>query len=122
MWYGPISIPPYPGFLNLVSWPTVFCFFLTPGTKRGHLKRRVITAEFLPILHRHLQPNGALHIATDQEQFAQEMLLLLTESGLFSNQAAPDKFAKTNISGITTDIEEYNLKLGKPIYRLHFRK
>lgn len=47
----------------------VHLYFPDPWPKRRHYPRRVITADFLRLLHSRLVPGGLLEIATDHEEY-----------------------------------------------------
>ncbi len=46
-----------------------YLFFPDPWPKRKHHRRRIVQPEFLTLIHRALQPGGAIHIATDHESY-----------------------------------------------------
>jgi len=97
----------------------VFLMFPDPWYKKKHLKRRVITQEFLEQLYITISDHGELHIATDKESFALEIQEVLLNSQ-FKNKYSG--FAEENIPLIISEIESYHLKLSNPIYRLVFQK
>ncbi len=49
-------------------------YFPDPWPKRRHHKRRLVNPEFVTLLASRLAPGGTLHLATDWEPYAQEML------------------------------------------------
>jgi tRNA (guanine-N7-)-methyltransferase len=100
----------------------VFIMFPDPWYKKKHFKRRVVNPEFLNQLGEYMAPGSELHIATDQEQFGKEMLADCERCRFFVNKFGKNTFANENIPGIITDIEEYNLDLGKPIARMVFER
>jgi len=97
----------------------VFIMFPDPWYKKKHLNRRVVTPLFLDDLYEHMVIGGELHVATDKESFAYEMLDVLQMSK-FKNKAL--EFVDHNIEGIITEIEEFNVAKGKRIYRMIFNK
>jgi tRNA (guanine-N7-)-methyltransferase len=58
-------------------------YFPDPWPKLRHQKRRLIQPDFVKLLVSKLQPNGYLHLATDWENYAEQMLAVLqAETGL----------------------------------------
>jgi len=107
----------------------VYVLFPDPWYKKGHIKRRVVLPEFIDLLSRNMKENGELHIATDKEFLAHEMLAVFEGDeeypgfkDVYINKAGAEKFAEHNIKGITTPIERYNLNKGNKIYRMVFNR
>lgn len=70
----------------------VLVWFPDPWPKKRHHKRRLVRPRFASLVHRVLQPDGMLHLATDWEPYADHMLEVLDSHLGFSNCAAPDRF------------------------------
>lgn len=68
-------------------------FFPDPWPKRRHHKRRLVQAEFVELIYQKLQTQGIFHLATDWENYAQQMLQVLTAHSGFSNSAGAGNFA-----------------------------
>lgn len=100
----------------------VYVFFPDPWFKKRHHKRRVVTEPFLRALHPRLAPGGELHLATDQEALAHEMLALVEAHGGFRNAAGPGCFAPGNTTGLVTETEAYYLKVGRPVWYACFAR
>jgi tRNA (guanine-N7-)-methyltransferase len=49
-------------------------FFPDPWPKKKHHKRRLVQPEFVALVASRLQPGGTLHMATDWEHYAEQML------------------------------------------------
>jgi len=105
-----------------IKLQNVFVLFPDPWYKKGHLKRRVITPEFLDLLAGQMQSGGMLHIASDKQLFALEMLEVLAAHPLYKNTMPEKSLAPENIAGVHTDIELYHLRLGNPLSRLVFQR
>ncbi len=60
--------------LTASSLHAVRIYFPDPWPKRRHHKRRLINPEFVTLVASRLAPGGTLHLATDWEPYAQEML------------------------------------------------
>jgi tRNA (guanine-N7-)-methyltransferase len=63
-------------------------FFPDPWPKLRHHKRRLIQPEFVKLLASKLVPNGYLHLATDWENYAEQMLEVLSGEAVLTNTAA----------------------------------
>jgi tRNA G46 methylase TrmB len=65
----------------------VHLFFPDPWPKKRHHKRRLLQPAFLALLASRLQPGGYIHCATDWEEYAQQMLAVLSAEPLLENTA-----------------------------------
>ena len=65
----------------------VHIFFPDPWHKTRHHKRRLIQKEFVELLVSRLKPNGYLHLATDWQHYAEQMLLVLNHHPQLRNQS-----------------------------------
>jgi tRNA (guanine-N7-)-methyltransferase len=61
-------------------------FFPDPWPKKRHHKRRLITPPFVKLLASRLQPGGRLHLATDWQDYADDMLAICTAEPLLVNE------------------------------------
>ncbi len=61
----------------------LWVFFPDPWPKNSQAHRRLVTLERLPNLARVIRPGGCLRMATDIEDYAQQMRRVTTECGLF---------------------------------------
>ena len=98
----------------------VHVFFPDPWPKKRHHKRRLLTAPFVHELALRLAPDGYLHVATDWEEYAQEILAVLAAEPLLAN-TAPD-FAPRPEHRPLTKFETRGLKLGHGVRDLVFRR
>lgn len=90
--------------------------FPDPWPKRRHHQRRVFNADFLDALIIALTPDGRLHIATDQQDYFDEMKNLIQTRDEF--QIASDPIGEFP----PTTFEKRFRDSGQPIYRLELRK
>jgi tRNA (guanine-N7-)-methyltransferase len=98
----------------------VHIFFPDPWHKKRHNKRRLIQAPFVANLVRHIKPGGYLHLATDWQPYAEQMLEVLSAEPHLLNTAAgyADKPAYRPL----TKFENRGIKLGHGVWDLVFRK
>jgi tRNA (guanine-N7-)-methyltransferase len=60
------------------SLEEVRVFFPDPWPKARHAKRRLVTPEFADLVASRLRPGGRLHVATDWQAYADQVLAVLT--------------------------------------------
>ena len=101
------------------SLDCVQIFFPDPWHKKRHHKRRLIQAPFLELLASRLRPGGRLHLATDWEHYAQQMLALLEASPQLAN-SCPAGFAPRPDSRPPTRFERRGERLGHGVWDLVF--
>ena len=95
-------------------------FFPDPWPKKRHHKRRLLTPAFVHELALRLVPGGYLHVATDWEDYAQEILAVLAAEPLLANTAAG--FAPRPDYRPLTKFEARGLKLGHGVSDVIFRR
>ena len=104
------------------SLDTVQIFFPDPWHKRRHQKRRLIQANFLEQLRTHLKPGGLLHLATDWEDYAKQMLTLLDAAPGYENCHGAGQYAPRPESRPLTKFEKRGERLGHGVWDLLFSK
>lgn len=96
-------------------------FFPDPWHKKRHNKRRLIQAGFVELLASRLKPGGMLHLATDWEPYAGQMLEVLEANPALINSAGTGNYA-TPGDRPTTKFEKRGRKLGHGVWDLHFTR
>ncbi|MDQ3906159.1 MAG: tRNA (guanosine(46)-N7)-methyltransferase TrmB [Actinomycetota bacterium] len=74
--------------ISLSSLHAVRVYFPDPWPKRRHHKRRLINPEFVALVASRLAPGGTLHLATDWEPYALEMLAACAAEPTLRNTGA----------------------------------
>ncbi|NGO71729.1 tRNA (guanosine(46)-N7)-methyltransferase TrmB [Streptomyces boncukensis] len=97
-------------------------FFPDPWPKTRHHKRRLIQPAFLDLAAPALRPGALLHCATDWEDYAEQMLDVLTGHPRFENVQADGGFAPRPAHRPLTRFEGQGLDKGHPVYDLLFRR
>ena len=93
----------------------IHLFFPDPWPKKRHHKRRLVQPAFAALAARKLAPGGALHAATDWQDYADHMLAVLSaEPGLERVEAAAAR--------PSTKFELRGLKLGHKVQDFVFRR
>ena len=101
----------------------VHIFFPDPWHKSRHHKRRLIQSPFVNRLALHIKKGGYLHLATDWEPYAEQMLQVLSAEPLMKNTATdPGGFAEKPSYRPLTKFENRGLKLGHGVWDLVFEK
>ena len=98
----------------------IHVFFPDPWPKKRHHKRRLLGSAFVHALARRLSPGGYLHVATDWEDYAQEILATLAAEPLLAN-IAPG-FCPRPAHRPQTKFEARGLKLGHGVWDIVFRR
>lgn len=102
----------------------VHIFFPDPWHKGRHHKRRLIQAPFVQRLAQHIKPGGYLHLATDWQPYAAQMLDVISAEPLLANTAAAEQagYATKPDYRPLTKFENRGLKLGHGVWDLLFRR
>ena len=98
----------------------IHIFFPDPWPQKRQQKRRLIQSGFVSLLATRLAPNGYLHCATDWEEYAVQMLELLSAETLLVNMAKD--FAPRPPYRPQTKFETRGLKLGHGVWDVAFRR
>jgi tRNA (guanine-N7-)-methyltransferase len=98
----------------------IHVFFPDPWPKKRHHKRRLLKPDVVHELASRLAPGGYLHIATDWEDYAQEILAVLSAERLLRNTAA--EFAARPAYRPLTKFETRGLRLGHEVRDIIFRR
>ena len=98
----------------------VHVFFPDPWHKARHNKRRLIQPAFVKLLCERLAPGGYLHLATDWEDYAVQMLEVLSFDPALQNTA--EGYAPQPAYRPLTKFENRGLKLGHGVWDLVFTK
>lgn len=102
--------------LGEASLDGVHVFFPDPWHKTKHHKRRLIQGPFVNRLARKLKPGGYLHLATDWQPYAEQMLEVLSAEPLLRNSA--EGYAPKPGYRPLTKFENRGLKLGHGVWDL----
>ena len=98
----------------------IHVFFPDPWHKARHHKRRLIQPPFVALLASRLAPGGYLHCATDWQDYAEQMLQVLSDEPALQNTAAD--YAPRPDYRPVTKFETRGIRLGHGVWDLVFRK
>lgn len=98
----------------------IHIFFPDPWQKKRHHKRRLIQRPFIEQLLPKLESNGYIHLATDWEEYAEQMLEVLSSFDELNNTA--NDFAPKPTYRPETKFESRGKRLGHGVWDLVFVK
>ncbi len=102
------------------SFDCIQIYFPDPWHKKKHHKRRLIQSEFVSLLVSRLKPKGIIHLATDWEHYADQMLTVLSEESQIKNMY--DGYAPRPDYRPKTKFESRGERLGHGVWDLLFQK
>lgn len=109
------SLPPH-------CLDAVYLFFPDPWPKKRHHKRRLVQAEFLKLLAQRLKSGAIFHLATDWENYAEQMLAELEAAPDFINSMSEGGFAPRPPERPLTKFEQRGLRLGHGVWDLVYQR
>lgn len=95
-------------------------FFPDPWHKARHNKRRLIQGPLVSLLASRIAPGGYLHCATDWQEYAEQMLEVLSAETLLKNTA--ETYAERPHYRPVTKFENRGLRLGHGVWDLVFTR
>ena len=96
-------------------------FFPDPWPKARHHKRRLIQPEFVRLLCSRIRSGGWIHLATDWQDYAQQMLEVLSQNPELVNLAEHGDYIERPDTRPLTKFEQRGLKLGHQVWDLQFK-
>ena len=91
-------------------------FFPDPWHKKRHHKRRLIKPEFVALLRRKLRIGGVLHLATDWENYAEQMMEVLGDAPGYRNACGEGKYSPRPDYRPLTKFEKRGERLGHGVW------
>ncbi len=104
------------------SLDRVQIYFPDPWHKKRHNKRRLIKPSFVQQLRRKLKVGGVMHMATDWEHYAEQMMEVMSAAEGFANQAQPFCYSERPDYRPLTKFEQRGQRLGHGVWDLLFEK
>ena len=98
----------------------IHVFFPDPWHKKRHHKRRLIQPPLVQLLASRLQASGYIHLATDWQDYAEQMLAVLAAEPLLQNTVAD--YAPRPDTRPLTKFEQRGIRLGHGVWDLVFRR
>jgi tRNA (guanine-N7-)-methyltransferase len=100
----------------------VHIFFPDPWHKKRHHKRRLIQEEFVGLLISRLKLEGYIHLATDWQPYAEQMLAVLNARTELLNLSTDKTYSPKPVYRPITKFEKRGLSLGHGVWDLMFKK
>jgi tRNA (guanine-N7-)-methyltransferase len=105
------------------SLDEVLVLFPDPWHKKRHHKRRLIQPPFVELIASRLRTGGVLRLATDWEEYAVQMLEVLTgASALFTNLSPSGDWMPRPEERAPTRFEKRGARLGHGVWDLAFAR
>ena len=93
-------------------------YFPDPWHKKKHNKRRIVQPQFLQLMREKLRVGGLLHMATDWQPYAEQMLELIEEAQGFENTADSEGYVPRPSFRPLTKFEKRGARLGHGVWDL----
>lgn len=107
-------------WLKPESLDEVVIQFPDPWHKKRHHKRRLVQADFAALVVSRLRPGGLLQLATDWENYAEQMLEVLNATPGLRNLAADRRYVPRPESRLRTKFERRGERLGHAVFDLAY--
>ena len=104
------------------SLDRLLLFFPDPWHKKKHNKRRIVQPAFAELVRRKLKIGGVLHMATDWEHYAEQMLEVMNAAPGYRNQAADGTYIPRPEERPITKFEKRGERLGHGVWDLKFER
>jgi tRNA (guanine-N7-)-methyltransferase len=107
------SIPP-------ASLAGVYLFFPDPWHKARHKKRRILNTEFANKIAHYLETGGEFHMATDWQDYAEQMMEVMSATKGYENRAGVNQYMPRPDYRPLTKFEQRGHRLGHGVWDLIF--
>jgi tRNA (guanine-N7-)-methyltransferase len=104
------------------SLDEVLILFPDPWHKKRHHKRRLVNAAFAALIATRLAAGGRLHLATDWEDYARQMLEVLDAEPRLRNCVGPGAFTPRDAARAPTRFERRGERLGHAVFDLTYER
>ena len=97
-------------------------YFPDPWHKKKHNKRRIVQPSFVQLVREKLRPGAVLHMATDWQHYAEQMLETLDAAEGFENRAGAGNYSPRPDYRPLTKFELRGERLGHGVWDLIYEK
>jgi len=104
------------------SLARVQIYFPDPWHKKRHHKRRLIQPAFIELIRPKLAIGGVIHLATDWENYAEQMLEVMSNADGFANMATDNGYSPRPDFRPLTKFEKRGHRLGHGVWDLLFNR
>jgi tRNA (guanine-N7-)-methyltransferase len=110
-----LQIPP-------LSLDALYLLFPDPWPKKRHHKRRIVTPQFAELAASRLKSGARIHLATDWEPYAAQMLEVLEACGALANCVPGGGFLDSGLARTATRFERRGQRLGHRVRELLYQR
>ncbi|HXP64467.1 MAG TPA: tRNA (guanosine(46)-N7)-methyltransferase TrmB [Steroidobacteraceae bacterium] len=110
------------GRVSDASFDEILVFFPDPWHKKRHHKRRLIDASFVGILSAKLRQGGILRLATDWQDYAQQMLIVCNADPTLQSLSADSTYVARPGFRPPTRFERRGERLGHGVWDLAYSR
>ncbi len=104
------------------SFDSILIFFPDPWHKKRHHKRRLIDAPFVDVLAAKLRAGGVLRLATDWQEYAEQMLRVCNACPRLESLSEDRTYVERPQFRPATRFERRGARLGHGVWDLAYRK
>ncbi len=104
------------------SFDEILVFFPDPWHKKRHHKRRLIEANFVACAARKLRAEGVLRLATDWQDYAEQMLRVCNASAQLESLSPDGTYVPRPDFRPPTRFERRGARLGHGVWDLAYRR
>lgn len=104
------------------SLDSIMLFFPDPWHKKRHNKRRIVNRQFRDLCHGLLRKGGIVHLATDWEDYAEQMSREFLSDDRYFNCGNTKGFCERPAYRPQTHFERRGLRLGHGVWDLLFER
>jgi tRNA (guanine-N7-)-methyltransferase len=104
------------------SFDEILVFFPDPWHKKRHHKRRLIGPEFVALAADKLRCGGVLRLATDWQDYAQQMLVVCNANHLLASLSKDRNYVERPAFRPATRFERRGARLGHGVWDLAYTK
>lgn len=108
--------------LDDASVDEVLVFFPDPWHKKRHHKRRLIEPEFVALVARKMRRGGTLHLATDWQEYAEQMRAVCNASEALQTSSPDGGYVPRPGFRPTTRFERRGERLGHGVWDLAYTR
>ncbi len=104
------------------AFDEILIFFPDPWHKKRHHKRRLIDAEFVDVLADKLRSGGTLRLATDWQEYAEQMLIVCNANARLESRSSDGTYVARPDFRPATRFERRGERLGHGVWDLAYVK
>jgi tRNA (guanine-N7-)-methyltransferase len=104
------------------SFDSILIFFPDPWHKKRHHKRRLIDTAFVQTLADKLRPGGVLRLATDWEEYAEQMRTVCNACSGLASQSVEGAYVQRPDFRPPTRFEQRGERLGHGVWDLAYER